>query len=396
MTLGIIGGGQLGLMMLEPARRLGIRTCVLDPAPDAPCSRRADVFIVGSLKDPEKLGETVAQSDVTTYEIEHIETSTLESLAAGGATILPAPGALALIQDKLTQRRLLAEKSLPVPDFQNISLEVGENRPGAPGTGGSNPGPVYAPPGSPFGYPVVQKARRGGYDVRGVFILRSPEESIAPVASFWERYVDLEMELSVLVVRSRDGEIRCYDPVEMVVDSQGQLLRRAIAPARISPETGEYARRLAEATMEVFGAVGVFAVEMFLATDGTLLVNEVAPRPHNSGHHTIEGAFTSQFEQHVRAVCGLPLGSTRSRGAAVTINLVGDPGTPPGAPRFPGLPEILREEGVALHIYAKAQVRPWRKMGHITLFGDDLESLLLRADRIEEAISVTAAERRAK
>ncbi len=378
MTLGIIGGGQLGLMMLEPARRLGIRTCVIDPAADAPCARRADLFILGSLSDPEKLRDVVGRSDVTTYEIEHIETSTLQSLADAGAVIHPSPASLSLIQDKLVQRRLLADRSLPVPDFEAVATDDGADE-AAAAAGGR--GTV-----SPFGYPVVRKARRGGYDGKGVFVLRGPEDPLAPVESFWERFVEVELELSVLVVRSRTGEIRCYDPVEMQVDAEGSLLRRAIAPARIPPETADYARRLAEATVEVFDSVGVFAVELFLAGDGRLMVNEVAPRPHNSGHHSIEAAVTSQFEEHIRAVCGLPLGSTRTLCPAVTVNIVGPPGLPAGPPSYPGLKTVLEEEGAAVHIYGKSEIRPWRKMGHITLFGDDLETLLARADRVEAAI----------
>jgi 5-(carboxyamino)imidazole ribonucleotide synthase len=378
MTLGIIGGGQLGLMMLEPARRLGIRTCVIDPAADAPCAQRADIFILGSLSDPEKLRDVVSRSDVTSYEIEHIETSTLQSLAEAGAVILPSPASLSLIQDKLVQRRLLADRSLPVPDFEAVATDDGADE--ADEAAGGR-GTV-----SPFGYPVVQKARRGGYDGKGVFVLRGPEDPLAPVESFWERFVEVELELSVLVVRSRTGEIRCYDPVEMQVDADGSLLRRAIAPARIPPETADYARRLAEATVEVFDSVGVFAVELFLAGDGRLMVNEVAPRPHNSGHHTIEAAVTSQFEEHIRAVCGLPLGSTRTLCPAVTVNIVGPPGLPAGPPSYPGLKTVLEEEGAAVHIYGKSEIRPWRKMGHITLFGDDLETLLARADRVEAAI----------
>jgi len=378
MTLGIIGGGQLGLMMLEPARRLGIRTCVIDPAADAPCAQRADVFILGSLSDPEKLRDVVSRSDVTSYEIEHIETSTLQSLAEAGAVILPSPASLSLIQDKLVQRRLLADRSLPVPDFEAVATDDGADE-AAAAAGGR--GTV-----SPFGYPVVQKARRGGYDGKGVFVLRGPDDPLAPVESFWERFVEVELELSVLVVRSRTGEIRCYDPVEMQVDAEGSLLRRAIAPARIPAETADYARRLAEATVEVFDSVGVFAVELFLAGDGRLMVNEVAPRPHNSGHHTIEAAVTSQFEEHIRAVCGLPLGSTRTLCPAVTVNIVGPPGLPAGPPSYPGLKTVLEEEGAAVHIYGKSEIRPWRKMGHITLFGDDLETLLARADRVEAAI----------
>jgi 5-(carboxyamino)imidazole ribonucleotide synthase len=384
-TLGIIGGGQLGLMMLEPARRLGIRTCVIDPSAAAPCAQRADTFILGSLSDPEKLHDVVRQSNVTTYEIEHIETSALQSLADAGAVILPSPASLSLIQDKLVQRQLLADRSLPVPDFEAVSFGEGSEGAAAAGEGAAAAGRGRGAT-SPFGYPVVQKACRGGYDGKGVFILRSPEEPLAPVESFWERFVEVDRELSVLVVRSRTGEVRCYDPVEMEVDAEGSLLRRAIAPARISPDTADYARHLAEATVAVFDSVGVFAVEMFLGTDGRLMVNEVAPRPHNSGHHTIEAAVTSQFEEHIRAVCGLPLGSTRTRCPAVTINIVGPPGVPAGFPSYPGLQAVLEEEGAAVHIYGKSEVRPWRKMGHITLFGDDLETLLARADRVEAAI----------
>ncbi len=352
------------MMMLEPARRLGIRTVVLDPAADAPCAHRADTFILGSLSNEDKIRQVVEGADITTYEIEHIDTDVLQSLVAQGHAVLPSPTALAVIQDKLAQRELLADRSLPVPDFS----PVGGDR-------------------SPFGYPVIQKARRGGYDGKGVFVIASPDTTPIPVDSFWERYIDLAKELSVVVGRSPTGEIRCYDPVEMVVDPEGQLLRRAISPARITSDVAEYARRLAQATVEVLELVGVVAVELFLARDGTLLVNEVAPRPHNSGHHTIEAADTSQFEQHIRAVCGLPLGSSRTRCPAVTLNLVASGDT--GHPVYGGVNAVLSAAGAALHLYGKSEARPWRKMGHITLFGDELSELLARAEEIEAAVTVT-------
>ncbi len=368
--IGIIGGGQLGRMMVKAAKRLGCTCVVLDPTPGSPAGQVAGHQIVGDYHDPAKLRELTESCDVTTFDIEDIDAETLIELQREGRQIHPDPSVLALIQDKLTQKQALAEADIPTSPFVRLdepSLEA------------------FAA----FGYPLVQKARRGGYDGRGVAVMRGPEDfpGHLRVPSLLERFVPAAKELAVLVARGHDGDCRCYPPVEMVMQPEQNLLDMLLAPADIAPETAAAAERLAKRTVAALGGVGIFGIELFLSAEGELLVNEVAPRTHNSGHHTIEANMTDQFEQHLRAVVGLPLGSTDQLSPAVMINLLGAPGQR-GRPVIKGLAAALAIPGVCLHIYGKAATAPFRKMGHVTVLDRDLSSARRKALEVRALIEI--------
>ncbi|MFZ0789100.1 MAG: 5-(carboxyamino)imidazole ribonucleotide synthase [Chromatiaceae bacterium] len=369
--IGIIGGGQLGRMMVKAAKRLGCTCVVLDPTPGSPAGQVSGHQIVGDYHDPAKLRELAESCDVTTFDIEDIDSETLIELEREGNQIYPAPGVLAVIQDKLTQKEALESAGIPTAPF----VPMTEPDPGA-----------FAA----FGYPLVQKVRRGGYDGRGVVVMREPADFAGhlPVPSLVERFIPAVKELAVLVARGRGGECRCYPPVEMRFRPGENVLDLLLAPAAIEPDTAAAAEDLARRTVEALGGVGVFGIEMFLGADGSLLVNEVAPRTHNSGHHTIEANVTDQFEQHLRAVLGLPLGSTEQLSPAAMINLLGAPGHR-GRPVIKGMAAVLAISGVCLHIYGKAATAPFRKMGHVTVLDHDIEQARQKAEQVRSLIEIT-------
>lgn len=368
--LGIIGGGQLGKMTAVEAKKLGLEVIILDPAPNSPAGQIADRQIIGSFTDPVKLRELVAQCDVTTYDIEHIDTTVMKEIAAQGAQIHPSPQLLEIIQDKLVQKEVLAAAGLPVPEFRRLDA-------------------TDAAAFAEFGYPLAQKARKGGYDGRGVALLRTPADLDKALSGpcMVERLVDVEQELAVMVARGLDGEVCAYPVVEMVFDPRANILDLLLAPARIPQEVAAEAQALAVRTVEALNGVGVFGVELFLSRCGELLVNEVAPRPHNSGHYTIEACVTCQYEQHLRAITGLPLGSTDQLRPAAMINLLGEPGYS-GVPVVEGLRQALAIPGVSVHIYGKQETRPFRKMGHVTVLDQDLERARLKALRVKELLKI--------
>jgi 5-(carboxyamino)imidazole ribonucleotide synthase len=369
--IGIIGGGQLGRMMAKAAKRLGCTCVVLDPTPSSPAGQVAGHQIVGAYHDPAKLRDLAESCDVVTFDIEDIDAETLIQLGREGHNIQPAPAVLATVQDKLEQKRALAAAGIATAAFEAVP-EPTEDRFAA------------------FGYPLVQKACRGGYDGRGVCILTDPAEfdRHLPVPSLVERFIPAAKELAVLVARGLDGDHRCYPVVEMRFRPGENVLEMLLAPAQIPRVIAEAAERLAVRTVEALGGVGVFAVEMFLTEAGDLLVNEVAPRTHNSGHHTIEANMTDQFEQHLRAIVGLPLGSTEQLCPAVMINLLGAPGHR-GRPVIKGLAEALAIPGVCLHLYGKAATMPFRKMGHVTVLDRDIEQARIKAERVRRLIEIS-------
>ena len=375
--LGIIGGGQLGRMLVMAAARLGLRAIVLDPDEDSPAGQLGLRHVTGDWRDAAKLAELVQASTVSTFDLEDIDAEALLELEAQGHDIHPSPQVLALLQDKLTQKQALAAAGIPTAEF--IALDDPE---------AGDAEEVFRQ----FGYPLVQKARRGGYDGRGVAILRNASEfeHCLKTPSLLERYVENRKELAVMAARGRDGQIQCYPAVEMSFQ-ETNTLDLLLAPARVSNEIAETARDLARHTVEALGGVGVFGVELFLTHEDRLLVNEVAPRTHNSGHYTIEACYTDQFEQHLRAVTGLPLGSTEQMRPAVMLNLLGEPGYA-GAPVIEGLETALAIPGVCIHIYGKETTRPHRKMGHVTVLGEDLGTAQVKAARVREMIRVKGAE----
>jgi len=372
--IGIIGGGQLGRLMVMAAHKLGCAVTVLDPQADSPAGQLAGHEIVSSFENSIRIRELVETCEVTTYDIESISTEMLTELAKEGHVILPDPTLLALIQDKLKQKQRFAEAGIPTAEF--ISMD--------------HPGEEAF---EDFGYPLVQKARRGGYDGRGVAVLKSSEEfgRHLKTPSLLERYIDTEKELAVMVARASDGEMRCYSVVEMVFKAEQNILDQLLAPARIDDDLAQAAQQLAMNTVEALDGTGIFGVELFLTRDGQLLVNEVAPRTHNSGHYTIEACVTNQFEQHLRAIIGLPLGSTELLCPAVMLNLLGEPGFG-GSPRVVGLSQALAISGVSVHLYGKAETRPYRKMGHVTILDWDLERAIEKARKVSELLRIEGEE----
>ncbi len=368
--IGIIGGGQLGRMMAMAARRMGCAVSVIDPTPDCPAGQLADQQIVAAFDDQEAMRALVEACDVTTFEIETIDVTDLIEMEKAGHAIYPSPRLLAQLQDKLLQKQLLIEASLPTAEFVDAE--------------DLNPETFTR-----FGYPLVQKARRGGYDGRGVAVLKSAEDfdKHLPVPSYIERFVQAEKELSVLVARGRDGHSRCYPVVEMTVLSEQNVLDTLISPARVSEDVAITAETIAKRAIEAMDGVGLFGVELFLTEHGDILINEIAPRTHNSGHHTIEACVTDQFEQHLRAVMGLPLGSVEQLSPAVMLNLLGAPCSE-GKVILSGLSEALMIHGVNVHLYGKAQTRPYRKMGHATILGQNLEVAKQIAEKVRGLITI--------
>lgn len=359
-------------MLIAEARRMDISVAVLDPAPDAPCASLADRFINGPLTDSRSIAQLVETSRVTTYEIEHIDVTALRRLSEAGHRIVPSPDVLAVVQDKLAQRELFARAGLPGPRFAAFDPDDQDGL-------------------TRFGLPAVQKLRRGGYDGRGVAILRDVNQRRLAGPSLLEELVDIRTELAVLVVRGADGTVASYDPVEMVFDPAANICTHVLAPAAIDPAVAAEAVRVAEAAVEALQGVGVHGVELFLDSRARILVNEVAPRPHNSGHYTIEACVTSQFEQHLRAVLGLPLGSCETLAASAMINLLGAPGHR-GRTVVEGLERALAFPGVSVHLYGKRNCVGGRKMGHVTAVAAQAAVAVERAHAAAESLIVRGEE----
>lgn len=359
--IGIIGGGQLGKMTAQVAKRMGFQVNVLDPAPECPAAQLADIHVKGNLYDANSLRQLAHLSEVLTYDIEHIDINTLTSLHEEGYTIYPSPALLAIIQDKLTQKQVLAQHHIPVPRFSQLNEFAG--------------------------FPVVQKARKGGYDGKGVKVLRSSADALLEVPSFVEEFIDFEKELAVIVARTPQREVVSYPVVEMMFDERTNICEIVAAPAKLDQGLAEKARQVALQAVEVLDGVGVFGVEMFLTRKGEIFVNEIAPRPHNSGHYTIEACMTCQFEQLIRAISGLALGKTTLLKPAVMWNLLGEAGFT-GTPIIEGLAEALKIDGLFFHLYGKPITRPFRKMGHVTILADDVELALANLAKVKNILKI--------
>jgi 5-(carboxyamino)imidazole ribonucleotide synthase len=369
--IGLIGGGQLGRMMVKAAKRLGCTCVVLDPYLGSPAGQVAGHQIIGGYHDPAKLRELAESCDVVTFELENIDSETLIQLEREGHPIHPAPALLSILQDKLLQKQFLEANGIPTAEF----IEMPEPDSQAFES---------------FGFPLVQKARRGGYDGRGVSVMPVAEDfrNHLPVPSLVERFVEARKELAVMVARNQAGECVAYPTVEMLFRPGENVLDLLLCPAAVTPEIAAAAEALATRTIDALQGVGVFGVEMFLTRDDQLLVNEIAPRTHNSGHHTIEACITDQFEQHLRAILGLPLGATDLLSPAAMINLLGAPEAR-GRPVIEGMAAALAIEGVCLHLYGKAEVTPYRKMGHVTVLDPDLDVARRKAEKVRDLIKIS-------
>lgn len=366
--VGIVGAGQLGLMLCDAARRLGIGSCVLDSDPGAPAFARADHSIVGDRFDPPSLRKLAASSDVITFEIEHADSATLAELEAAGTAVRPSATVLDTVRDKWRQRTALERAGVPGPRAYLWS-DDGE-RPG-----GRSSGNVPLEP------PFVQKLRFGGYDGRGVKVIRSEDGEPLAGASLVEELVDIRCEVAVLVARTPSGREIAYPPVFMEFDPAANICTRCLLPAGLEPDVAERCRSIALQAVRALGAVGICAVELFVTGDDRVLVNELAPRPHNSGHLTMEASATGQFEQHLRAILDLPLGSVETVRPAVMVNVLG--GGASGASTVSGYEKLLELPEAHLHLYDKRPSKPGRKMGHITVCADRLETAVEVADRAQ-------------
>jgi 5-(carboxyamino)imidazole ribonucleotide synthase len=295
-----------------------------------------------------------------TYEIEHINTDALDELYAKGHQLYPSPAALRTIQDKLSQKELFVKKGIPTAAF------FAESSPSTADFSAKK-------------FPLVQKTRRGGYDGRGVRVLQNAEDTPMPAPSLFEDMVDIDKELAVMVARGRDGSLAVFPVAEMAFNPDHNICDTVIAPARVDEKTAAAAREISVSVVQALDGVGIFGVELFLDKQGNVLLNEVAPRPHNSGHYTMEACVTCQFEQHVRAITGLPFGDTTLMRPAVMLNLLGQPGSA-GTPIIQGYEEAVKVPGLSMHLYGKTDCRPFRKMGHFTVSAPTLEEALERAE----------------
>jgi 5-(carboxyamino)imidazole ribonucleotide synthase len=372
--LGILGGGQLGKMLLYTTRKWDITTHVLDPSQSASAKLACDHFSQGDFKDYQTVYDFGKHLDVITIEIEHVNTEALRQLEKEGVKVYPSAATLELIQNKGVQKDFYQQNQIPTSKhqrFENIAvlrqaLETGK-----------------------LNYPFVWKAALMGYDGNGVSIIRSKQDidQLNDQECIAEELVPFTHELAVIVARSAKGEMKTYPVVEMEFHPEANQVEYVLCPARISESIKKKATEIAIKTAEAFSHVGLLAVELFLTEEGEIMVNEVAPRAHNSGHLTIETSLTDQFEQHIRAVLGLPLGSTNATVAGVMVNLVGAEGHT-GQVHYNNIEQALSIEGVTPHIYGKKDTRPFRKMGHVTIVNDDINIAREVAEKVKKIITV--------
>ena len=368
LQIGVLGGGQLGRMLLQAANSFDIQLHMLDPDPAAPCSQIAYSFQVGSLTDYNTVLAFGQNKDLLTVEIENVNTDALRALENQGVKVFPQPHILELIRDKGLQKQFYLEQQIPTAPFVFYDSKQDQ---------------------IPFNFPVVHKLRTGGYDGKGVQIIKTQQEfaNSFKVPSIVEACIPFEKELSVLVARNEDRQTKCFPLVECEFNPEANLVEFLFSPAAVSAEIEAKAQAIAIDIIEKLDMIGLLAVELFLTTDGELLVNEMAPRPHNSGHHTIEIARCSQFEQHLRAILNLPLADTQLHSAGAMLNLIGEKGHE-GPVYYEGLEEILKLSGVHPHLYGKTQTKPFRKMGHVTISGVDMDDVRSKAQKVKETIKV--------
>lgn len=373
-TIGILGGGQLGKMLLNTTRQWDLQTKVMDPSTEAPARIACNHFVQGDLMDYQTVVDFGKEVDVLTIEIENVNADALATLEQQGVKVYPQAAVLKVIQNKCHQKQFYQKNKIPTASFQLFNSK--EELKDAVGRG-------------LISFPFVWKSESMGYDGYGVQIVRSNQnlEEIKEGACMAEELVAIEKELGIIVCRSPKGETRCYPCVEMEFHPEANQVEYVLSPARISKEVAKKAEKIALAVSKAFQHVGLLAVELFLTKDGEIWVNEVAPRPHNSGHYSIEASYTSQFEQHIRALLDLPLGNTANKVSGVMVNLVGKEGHN-GPVHYKNIEHILAIEGVNPHIYGKKETRPFRKMGHITIVNKELNVARKIAEDVKETIEV--------
>jgi len=372
IKIGILGGGQLGRMLIQSAISYNFNIKILDPDENAPCKSIVDEFQKGKLTDFDTVYRFGKDCDLITIEIEHVNTDALKKLQAEGKKIYPQPEILEIIQDKGLQKMFYQRNNIPTPDFFLVEnkAEISRYR-------------EY--------FPFFQKMRKGGYDGKGVVKLDQPDDlsKSFDVPSVLERLVDFEKEISVIVARNPSGETKCFPVVECAFNPEANLVEFLFSPAKVSKKIEKEAYKIATQVANAFQIVGLLAVELFVTKEGNVLVNEVAPRPHNSGHQTIEGNITSQFEQHLRAILDLPLGDTSIIRPSVMVNVLGEKGFE-GIATYQGLMEIMKWSGVYTHLYGKKTTKSFRKMGHVTVTANTLEEAIVNAKKVKDTLKVIA------
>jgi 5-(carboxyamino)imidazole ribonucleotide synthase len=370
--LGVLGGGQLGKMLLTETYKFDIYTVILDGAADAPCAQICNEFHQGNLLDFDTVYNFGKKVDLLTIEIEHVNIDALLKLEQEGLEIYPQPNVLQIIQHKGKQKDFFVKNNIPTSPHKRFS-NLNELKAAA------------------FKFPFVWKSAQFGYDGTGVKIVKNQDalNTLADTDCIVEDLIPFKNELAVIVARNKNGEVKTYPVVEMEFHPEANQVEYVICPARISNEVAEKARSIALKVAESFKHIGLLAVELFQTEDDEILVNEVAPRTHNSGHYSIEASYTNQFEQHVRSILNLPLGNTASKVAGIMVNLVGEEGYS-GDVVYKNMEEILKMDGVTPHIYGKKQTRPFRKMGHVTIVNNDLTEARKIAEKVKNTIRVVS------
>ena len=372
LKLGILGGGQLGRMLIQEAINYNLTTLVLDPDADAPCKHIANKFECGSITDFDTVYNFGKKADIITIEIEKVNIEALEQLEKEGKLVFPQSRVIRLIQDKGVQKQFFKENDIPTAPFQLVNSKedlLNTN----------------------FSYPYILKQRKDGYDGKGVMKINGIVEidNAFDAPSLIEELVDFDKEIAIIVARNQKGDIKTFPMVEMEFNAEANLVEFLISPSTYPDDIQERAEKIALHIANALNITGILAVEMFVTKNGEILVNELAPRPHNSGHQTIEGNYVSQFEQHLSSIFNLPLGDTRSISNAVMINLLGEKGHD-GLAKYDGLEKIMAIDGVYVHLYGKKYTKPFRKMGHITIVDQNREHAIEKARYIQQTLKVVS------
>lgn len=372
--LGVLGGGQLGRMLLAETQKFDIYTAILDASPEAPCSQICNEFHIGDLLDFDTVYNFGKKVDVLTIEIENVNIDALDKLEAEGLTIYPKPKDIRIIQNKASQKLFYTDNNIPTADFSRFT-SVEELK--------------HTFQNSALEMPFVWKSARFGYDGTGVKVVRTIDDlnNLPNVECIAEKLIPFKNELAVIVARNANGEVKTYPVVEMEFHPEANQVEYVICPARIDSSVAKKARNIALQVADAFNFVGLLAVEMFQTEEDEILVNEVAPRTHNSGHYSIEASYTNQFEQHLRTILNLPLGNTDSKVGGIMVNLVGEEGYT-GNVVYENLDEILKIDGVTPHIYGKKTTKPFRKMGHVTIVHKDINTAREIAQKVKQIIRV--------
>ena len=372
--LGIIGGGQLGKMLLQVTSRLSIKTNILDPSKDSPCKNLCNEFEIGNLMDFDSVYQFGKKCDLVTFEIEHVNTEALEKLESEGTKVYPSSKTLKIIQNKNLQKQFFIDNNIPTSDFwyfkspKDFKNSFHKNQ---------------------ISFPCVWKKTKFGYDGYGVKIIKSIKQidNLPNEEFIIEEFIPFEKELATTIVRNNSGDIQIFPLVQMDFNKESNQVEYVVCPAQVNREIKDLANALAMKVSKSFKHVGLLAIEMFLTKDNKILINEVAPRPHNSAHYSIEACENSQFQQHINSILDLKLGSCKSNNNAIMVNLVGEKGYS-GPVIYQGIEKAMEQSNVSVHIYGKSNTKPNRKMGHITVTDENLKNGLKKAKSIKNLIKV--------